>query len=108
MGHRLRHPIVVLCLMGLGACSSPTAPPPPPPTPDAPSLTCPAPVSLASADGARVPFQFTVPTPVNGQAPVTVSCSGVQPTGYPAGSTVITCTATDALSRQASCNFSVT
>lgn len=61
-----------------------------------------------SPDGARVPFSFAIPTAVNGKAPVTVSCSGVQPAGYPAGSTVVTCTATDALSRQASCNFTVT
>ena len=55
-----------------------------------------------------MPFPFALPTPVNGQAPVTVSCTGMQGGGYPAGSTVVTCTATDALSRQASCNFSVT
>lgn len=61
-----------------------------------------------SPDGARVPYPFAIPTPVNGQPPVTVSCTGTPPAGYPAGSTVITCTATDALSRQASCNFSVT
>jgi len=103
---RLRQSIVVLSLTALGACSSPTAPPPPPP--DAPSLTCPASVSLVSPDGARVPYLFALPTPVNGQPPVTVSCSGAQAAGYPAGSTIITCTATDALSRQASCNFSVT
>jgi lysophospholipase L1-like esterase len=95
-----------VCLLALGACSSPTAPPPP--TPDAPSLTCPASVSLVSPDGARVPYPFPLPTPVNGQPPVTVSCSGMPGGGYPAGSTIVTCTATDALSRQASCNFSVT
>ena len=94
--------------MTLSACSSPTEPPPPPPTPDAPTLSCPASVSLVSPDGARVPYPFTIPTAVNGQPPVTVSCSGMQGAGYPAGSTIVTCTATDALSRQASCNFSVT
>ena len=108
MSLRLQQPIVVLTLMALSACSSPTTPQPPPPTPDAPTLTCPASVSLVSPDGARVPYQFTMPIAVNGQPPVTVSCSGIPVAGYPAGSTVITCTATDALSRQASCNFSVT
>ena len=93
--------------MVLSACgSSPTAPPPPPP--DAPTLSCPASVSLVSPDGARVPFPFPLPTPVNGQPPVTVSCSGMPGGGYPAGSTTVTCTATDALARQASCNFTVT
>jgi lysophospholipase L1-like esterase len=65
-------------------------------------------VSLVSPDGARVPYPFPLPTPVNGQPPVTVSCSGLQGGGYPAGSTIVTCTATDALARQASCNFSIT
>jgi lysophospholipase L1-like esterase len=96
----------LLALIGLGACSSPTAPPEP--IPDAPSLTCPASASLVSPDGARVPFQFPIPTPVNGKPPVTVSCSGMPAAGYPAGATVVTCTATDALSRQSSCNFTVT
>ena len=101
-----RQSIVLLALIGLGACSSPTEPPPPPP--DAPTLTCPASVSLVSPDGARVPYPFALPTPVNGQPPVNVTCSGMPAAGYPAGSTIVTCTATDALSRQASCNFSVT
>ncbi|HUR21257.1 MAG TPA: GDSL-type esterase/lipase family protein [Vicinamibacterales bacterium] len=106
MPFRLRQLIVILCLVALGSCSSPTAPPPPPP--DAPTLTCPASVSLVSPDGARVPFPFPLPTPVNGKAPVTVSCTGPSGAGFPAGPTVVTCTATDALSRQASCNFTVT
>jgi lysophospholipase L1-like esterase len=105
--HHVRQSTVVLCLLTLSACgSSPTAPPPPPP--DAPTLSCPASVSLVSPDGARVPYPFPLPTPVNGQAPVTVSCTGMQGGGYPAGSTLITCTATDALSRTASCSFNVT
>lgn len=108
MSHRLRQPIVVLALMAVSACSSPTEPPPPPPTPDAPTLSCPASVSLVSPDGARIPYPFAIPTPVNGKPPVTVSCTGMPPAGYPAGSTAITCTATDALSRQASCSFTVT
>lgn len=108
MRHRFRQLLILLGLTALGACSSPTAPPPPPP--DAPSLTCPASVSLVSPDGARVPYAFAIPTPVNGQPPVTVSCAGMPAggSGYPAGSTTVTCTATDALARQASCNFNVT
>lgn len=69
---------------------------------------CPASASLLSLDGAPVPFSFTVPTAVNGQPPVPVSCSRVSGSTFAPGSTIVTCTATDALSRQASCNFSVT
>ncbi|MEO6222719.1 MAG: GDSL-type esterase/lipase family protein, partial [Vicinamibacterales bacterium] len=101
-----RQSIVLLALIGLGACSSPTTPPPPPP--DAPTLTCPASASLLSLDGTAVPYSFTVPTAVNGQAPVTVSCSRLGGSTFSPGSTLVTCTATDALSRQASCNFNVT
>ena len=106
MTHRFRHPVAVAVLMALGSCSSPNKPTPP--TPDPPSVTCPAPVSLVSPDGARVPYLFALPTAVNGQPPVSVSCTGVQAAGYPLGSTMVTCTATDALSRQASCSFSIT
>ena len=107
MSPRNRHVFVVLGLMLSSACggSTPTEPPPPP---AAPTVTCPAPVSLVSSDGARVLYPFALPTAVNGQPPVSVTCTGVQAAGYPVGSSVITCTATDALSRTASCNFSIT
>jgi len=55
-----------------------------------------------------VPVTFTVPSATGGQAPVTVSCTAASGAAFPVGSTVVTCTATDALSRQASCSFAVT
>ena len=107
MSFRSKRVGVVLGLMLLSACSgsTPTEPPPPP---AAPTVSCPAPVSLVSPDGNRVPYLFALPTAVNGQPPVTVNCTGVQAIGYPVGSSIITCTATDALSRQGSCSFSIT
>ena len=93
--------------MALTACgSSPTAPPPPPA--DAPTLSCPASVSVVSPDGAAMPVTFTVPTAVNGQPPVSVTCSRPSGSAFSPGATIVTCTATDALSRTASCNFNVT
>lgn len=50
---------------------------------------------------------FTMPTATGGQAPVTVTCSSQPGTNFPLGNTVVTCTATDALQRTASCNFNV-
>lgn len=99
--------ILISAVTGLAACgSSPTAPPPP--IPDAPTLSCPASAALTSPDGAPVPFAFTVPTAIGGQSPVSVSCSRAPGSAFPLGSTPVTCTATDGLSRQASCNFTVT
>jgi lysophospholipase L1-like esterase len=106
MSHPRRHVVPVVALIALGSCSSPNKPTPP--TPDPPTLTCPAPVSLVSTDGMRVPYLFALPTPVSGQPPVTVSCVGAQAAGYPVGTSNVTCTATDALSRQGSCSFSIT
>ena len=105
MARRLGQPFVLLAMIALGACETPT---PPTPSPDAPTLTCPASASLVSPDGAPVPHAFTVPTAVNGQLPVIVSCSKATGSTFPLGSTIVTCTATDALARQTSCNFNVT
>lgn len=55
-----------------------------------------------------MPLSFTVPTAVGGKLPVPVTCSAQPGAAFPVGSTIVTCTATDALGRQASCNFNVT
>lgn len=55
-----------------------------------------------------MPVTFTVPTAVGGQSPVSVSCTKASGTAFALGSTIVSCTATDALARQASCNFNVT
>ena len=55
-----------------------------------------------------MPVTFTVPTPVGGQPPVTVTCTKASGSAFTLGSTVVTCTALDSLARQASCNFNVT
>jgi len=102
----LRSAILIYAVTGLAACgSSPTAPPP---IPDAPTLSCPASAALTSPDGAPMPFAFTVPTAIGGQSPVSVTCTKAPGSTFPLGSTPVTCTATDGLSRQASCNFNVT
>ena len=51
---------------------------------------------------------FTVPQAVGGAQPVAVTCTSQPGAGFPVGQTTVTCTATDSLSRTASCSFSVT
>ncbi len=92
-------------LVALAACGSgPTTPPTPPP---APTLACPASLSFDSPDHTPLPVSFIVPTAVGGQSPVSVSCTAQSGATFPLGNTVVTCTATDALQRQTSCNFNV-
>ena len=55
-----------------------------------------------------MPITFKTPTPFGGQPPIAVICSSPSGTAFPPGSTVVTCTATDGLTRQGSCSFSVT
>ncbi|MCR4375561.1 MAG: GDSL-type esterase/lipase family protein [Acidobacteria bacterium] len=98
--------VVFPILVTLAACGSP--PTAPPPVPDAPTLSCPASASVDSPEGAAMPVTFTVPTAVGGQTPVTVTCTRVSGSAFALGSTIVSCTATDALARQASCNFNVT
>ena len=88
------------------ACGdSPTAPTPPPPAPG-PSLTCPASIATQSPDGQAVEVTYMPPVAQDGAAPVAVTCA---PSGaFPVGATTVTCTAVDALSRSASCSFTVT
>lgn len=106
MSARRRQSIVLLALAGLAACGE--SPTPPDPIPDAPTLTCPASISVTSPNGGPVPITFTVPTAVGGKLPVPVTCSQQPGAAFPLGSTIVTCSATDALARQASCNFAVT
>ena len=98
------------------ACSSPSAPTPTPtptPTPppeavaDPPTISCPAgvPASTISASGTAV--TFALPATDKGKEPVAVACSPASGTTFPIGDTLVSCTATDALSRTASCSFAV-
>lgn len=54
-----------------------------------------------------MPVTFPLPTASGGQAPVSVTCSAQSGANFPLGSTIVACTATDALQRTASCNFNV-
>jgi lysophospholipase L1-like esterase len=58
-----------------------------------------------STDGLAV--SFPTPEATKGQSPVNVACSPESGSMFPIGQTAVTCTATDGLSRQATCEFRV-
>jgi lysophospholipase L1-like esterase len=89
-----------------GTPTSPSSPGGPAVAP-APTLACPANVS-ASATTATTEVAYPAPGVSGGVAPVTVSCTPASGATFPLGASGVTCTASDALSREATCSFSVT
>ena len=59
-------------------------------------------------DGVTLPVTYPPATVVGGMTPVATQCVPASAGDFPIGSTVVTCTATDARSRTDSCTFSVT
>jgi lysophospholipase L1-like esterase len=89
-------------------CSSPTLPsktivvPPP-------AVTCPvAPPPVTTTNGQSAVVTYGPATVMGGVAPVPVSCAPPSGSPFNLGSTAVTCTATDAVQRTASCSFTVT
>lgn len=105
---------IVAILMIAGACSktptAPTPPPPPPPPPVAepPSLSCVEGLSRATINAAGLAVNYETPAVTGGQGSVTTSCSPTSGETFPIGTTTVSCTATDSLSRTGTCSFSVT
>ena len=101
-----------LILTFAGGCSSPSAPtpppPPPPPPPEAPVLSCDENLSQGTINPAGLSVSYPTPEATKGQTPVTVACSPASGEMFPIGTTTVSCTATDALQRQATCQFNVT
>lgn len=82
--------------------------PPSAPTPGPPTLRCPANVSVSGVLGGSQAVTYAAPVPSGGSPPVATSCAPASGATFPVGSTPVTCTATDALNRQATCGFTVT
>lgn len=102
---RLSFLLVLLLVAGCGDDSSPTSPSRPEPV-AGPTITCPANVA-ASTTGTTAQVAYQAPTVSGGQAPVTVTCTPPSGSSFPLGSTTVSCTAADALNRQATCGFTV-
>ena len=79
----------------------------PDPIPPGPTVTCPANV-VTNTTTASAQVAYPAPTVSGGTAPVTASCAPASNSVFNAGVTNVTCTATDAASRQATCGFTVT
>ena len=73
-----------------------------------PSLSCPADLSLQSANGGDLAVQFPTPAVQNGTTPVSVSCTPPSGDSFSPGVSSVRCIAIDALSRSSTCAFSVT
>lgn len=101
---------VALGLAWLAGCGgSPVAPTPlaapAPEPPGPPTIACPADVVTQSPDGQPVSVELAAPTTTGGAAPVRVTCDAA--TVFPVGTTTVTCTATDAWERTATCSLRV-
>jgi lysophospholipase L1-like esterase len=102
-----RFTLIATCALLAGACGSTTSPTPPP-TEDPPVITCPAPQTVQLTTGTSIAVTFPNPTTANGKPPVTSSCAPQSGSVFTVGSTSVSCTATDALQRTATCSFGVT
>ena len=97
-----------MIVAALAGCSSPTTVTPPPTAVNGPSLICPAATSAVAPIGAASqPVTFT-PTVTGGSPPVNVICTPASGSAFPIGSTPVTCSASDAIGRTATCSSSVT
>src|SRR5262245_12235803 len=88
--------------------NTPSQPPPPPPEPAAVEVACPAPVTIQSLRGDPTVAVYGQPTGTSGAPPVTVACTPPSGDSFPLGKSMVTCQATDARQRTASCSFSIT
>jgi lysophospholipase L1-like esterase len=93
-----------------GGCNSPSAPDPPPPPPPvaAPTLACEEGINRATISAEGIAISYPVPEARDGQTPVNVRCTPEPGSTFPVGETTVSCKATDALNREAACEFRVT
>jgi lysophospholipase L1-like esterase len=100
--------VLAACALLTGGCSSPTLPskttiiqPP--------AITCPiAPSPVIATNGQSAVVTYGAATVTGGTAPLTESCAPTSGSTFAIGSTSVVCTATDAVSRTASCSFVAT
>jgi hypothetical protein len=78
-----------------------------PPPPPALSLTCPANITVAATSPAGAVVSYT-DTVSGGCPPVSVVCNPPSGSTFPIGTTMVTCTASDACGQVADCSFTVT
>ncbi|MBK8558318.1 MAG: choice-of-anchor L domain-containing protein [Lewinellaceae bacterium] len=72
-----------------------------------PEITCAAPITINNEPG-KCSAKATFSPTVTADCPVTATCSPVSGSDFPVGVTTVTCTATDKLGNQGTCQFTVT
>jgi lysophospholipase L1-like esterase len=88
-------------------CASPTLPSQTTITPP-PAITCPAaPSPVTTSNGQSATVSYASPAVTGGTPPVSVTCTPSSGSAFNVGATAVTCTATDAVRRSASCSFTV-
>jgi lysophospholipase L1-like esterase len=96
-----------LALVAAGSCGSKN-PGPIGPTTTAPQITCPVDMTVRGITGSSQVTTYSAPVVTAGASPVTTTCSPSSGASFPLGTSTVNCTATDAVTRQASCSFKVT
>ena len=86
-------------------CDSPNEPTP---QPGAPTIACPASITVRGVQGGTQAVTYPAPTVTGGAPPVTTTCTPASGAVFSVGTTAVACTAADASARQAQCSFSVT
>jgi lysophospholipase L1-like esterase len=99
--------IVVPALVFTAACGSHT-PVTPTPVANAPQIACPADMTIHGITGASQAVTYSAPTVTGGTSPVNTSCTQASGASFSLGTTSVSCTASDAMARQAACSFNVT
>ena len=80
----------------------------PAPVPGAPQISCSGPIAVDNVTGLTQEVSYGPPVASGGAPPVSVACAPSSGSAFPLGETPVTCSARDALSRQATCSFLVT
>jgi lysophospholipase L1-like esterase len=99
--------VLTSCAVAWSGCGSPSKPTPPPVF-DPPEISCPDPQTLRSLLGDPITVVYGDATVTKGKPPVATTCDPPSSSIFPIGETTITCTATDAAQRAASCTLLVT
>jgi lysophospholipase L1-like esterase len=94
--------------LAASACSNPARPSVTPPPIDPPTISCPDPQTLVAPDGNSLNVAYGSPATGKGTPPASATCLPASGSSFPIGTTTVTCIATDAVQRAASCTFLVT
>ena len=108
MGLRKHHIAAAAITLALGCGGKTNGPIDPTPPPAAPTIACPADLTVREVRDPTQPVTFSAPAVTGGTAPVTVTCNPASGSDFPLGTTRVNCAAADAQARAASCGFDVT